>query len=85
MKALLHKGGALPCSLFLALCASPALADVKPDSGDYAALPPGTAVPALQPVPVPVIVTDVPANVMAVARTPDCAPVGSWLPGTPPR
>jgi len=42
MKALLHKGGALPCSLFLALCASPALADVRPDSGDYAALPPGT-------------------------------------------
>lgn len=42
MKTLLHKSGALLCSLILALCATPALADVKPDSGDYAALPAGT-------------------------------------------
>lgn len=36
------KSAALPCSLFLAVLASQAQADVKPDSGDYAALPAGT-------------------------------------------
>jgi len=42
MKTLLQKSGALLCSLILTLCAAPVIADVKPDSGDYAALPAGT-------------------------------------------
>ncbi|WP_340053276.1 transporter [Pseudomonas sp. JAI120] len=39
---ILNKCGALPCSILFALTATQAMADIKPDSGDYAALPAGT-------------------------------------------
>lgn len=43
MKALFStKSGVLSCSLFMAMAANQGFADVRPDSGDYAALPPGT-------------------------------------------